>query len=134
MIKLTPRYTKKGGIDLTALIDLVFLLVVFFMVSSSLGKTSSIHVTVPFAKNSGESQSASAIITVDSDNKIFLNDSPVNEEQLEQVFSDNLERLQKDTVLIRGDESSDYGVIIRIMDSLSSVGINDFTFSTSVLK
>ncbi|HRX14769.1 MAG TPA: biopolymer transporter ExbD [Spirochaetota bacterium] len=133
-VRLIPRHSPKSGIDLTALIDLVFLLVVFFMVTSSMGKVSSINVTLPYAKNSGESDSSVSVLTVDSQNRVYLNDMLLDSDNLDEFFVKEAEKLKNDTLFIRGDKSADYGVIVKIMDSLSSAGINKFTFSTSTQK
>jgi len=73
-IKLTSRREYKSLIDITPMIDLVFLLVIFFMVTSSLGKISSINVNLPRADKSDENITGEAVVSINKDNEIFFND------------------------------------------------------------
>ncbi|MFW6364903.1 MAG: ExbD/TolR family protein [Spirochaetota bacterium] len=124
------RYKPKAVIDITALIDLVFLLVVFFMVTSSLGKISSISVNLPFARESGERELSRFVVTINSDNAMFINDERIPDGGLEEAIAARKEELEEGVVLIRGDKESSYETVIRVMDTLKKSGISSFTLST----
>ncbi len=124
------RYKPKAVIDITALIDLIFLLVVFFMVTSSLGKVSSISINLPYAEKSGEKQFSEVVISVNENNDIFLNDEKIPAENFYNTLSSKAEEISDKTVLIRGDKKSSYETIILVMDTLKKAGISSFTLST----
>lgn len=128
------RYKPKAVIDITALIDLIFLLVVFFMVTSSLGKVSSISINLPFAEKSGEKKFSEFVISVNEKNTVFINDNEVPTGQFEDAVRSRLDDLKEGVVLIRGDKNSSYETIIMIMDTLKKQGISTFTLSTVSTK
>lgn len=123
-------HKPRAVIDITALVDLVFLLVVFFMVTSSLGKVSSISVNLPYAEKSGERQLSEFVITVSEENEIFVNDEKVPEDTLLELITSKKDEMEEGVVLIRGDKKSSYEKIISVMDTLKKAGISSFTLST----
>ena len=128
--KFKSRLEHKATIDITSLIDLVFLLVAFFMVTSSLGSESSITVHLPKAKQSADYTGSSLVISVNSKNEIYLNDVRYKSDSLVDEFLKRQKSLSDSTVVIRGDRKSDYEVIVDIMDKLNRAGIPKFTLST----
>jgi len=124
------RLKHKALIDITSLIDLVFLLVAFFMVTSSLGSESSITVHLPKAKQTGEYTKGSMTISINDKNEIYINDVKYSEDSLSSEFDKWKEKMKDLTVVIRGDRKSDYEVIVNVMDKLNQAGIPKFTLST----
>jgi len=129
-IKFKSRLKHKATIDITSLIDLVFLLVAFFMVTSSLSSQSAITVHLPRAKQSADYTDSSLVISVNSKNEIYLNDVRYSSESLVDEFIKRRESLADSTVVIRGDRKSDYEIIVDIMDKLNRAGIPKFTLAT----
>lgn len=125
------KYAKRAHIDLTPLVDLVFLLVIFFMVSSTIGIQSAIHLNLPLAEKTTLAQDSAFIISVDESNAIYFNDTPVSAENLISTISEKKETLLQKKILIRGDKQANYETIILIMDSLNKSGISSFTLSTA---
>jgi len=130
MIKFKSRLKHKASIDITALIDLVFLLVAFFLVTSKLGAESSITVHLPKAKQVGEYKDGNIIVSVDKKNTIYINDIPYKKNELDAQFQKIKSTIGDRFVIIRGDKSSDYEIIVLLMDKLNQNGIPKFSLST----
>jgi len=129
-ISFNRRFKHKAVIDITPLIDLVFLLVAFFMVTSSLGSESSITVNLPRAHESGEYKHGTMTVTITKDDNFFINDKEIKKNNLKKEF-EKLSKAGKDlTVIIRGDRKSSYNSMIYIIDKLNSAGIPKFVIST----
>ena len=79
-LKFKSRLQHKALIDITSLIDLIFLLVIFFMVTSSLGSESSITVHLPKAVQTGDYKSSNVVVSINKKNEIFINDSKLKME------------------------------------------------------
>ena len=124
------HYTHKAVIDITPLIDLTFNMIIFFMVSFSLGVQSSITVHLPRAVQSGDERSGAVTVSVTGKNEVFINDSPVDVGSLAEEFTKRKKDLSRDTVVIRGDRKADYETIIKVMDGLNRAGIPKFILST----
>lgn len=128
-LSFKTRFKHKAHIDITAMIDLVFLLVAFFMVTSSLGEKSSIAINLPTARQTREYSSGNVVVTINSKNKIFINDVHVKENKFLEVINKRKNEFKKSTVVIRGDKKSQYDTIIKVMDYLNQAGISKFTLS-----
>ena len=128
--KFTRHFEYKALIDITSLIDLVFLLVIFFMVTSSLGSESSITVHLPKAVQSGDYEQSKMVISITESNEIFINDVKFSQESLLEEFKKRKTSLKDATVIIRGDRKSNYETIVKVMDDLNRAGIPKFILST----
>jgi biopolymer transport protein ExbD len=128
-MKLKSRYKHRALIDITSLIDLVFLLVAFFMVTSSLGSESSITVHLPRAVQTGDYRPGNIIVTVNEKDEVFIDDVQVDKDMLLAEFKGRKETLKDGTVIIRGDRKSSYETIVSIIDKLNQAGIPKFSIS-----
>jgi biopolymer transport protein ExbD len=128
-MKLKSRYKHRALIDITSLIDLVFLLVAFFMVTSSLGSESSITVHLPRAVQAGDYRPGNIIVTVNENDEVFIDDVKIDKNMLLAEFKGRKETLKDGTVIIRGDRKSSYETIVSIIDKLNQAGIPKFSIS-----
>ena len=126
-IKLTSRREYKSLIDITPMIDLVFLLVIFFMVTSSLGKISSINVNLPRADKSDENITGEAVVSINKDNEIFFNDVKVDSSKIQE----EAEKLAdfKGKIIIRADKESNYESVVSVIDALNKKGVKNFVLA-----
>ena len=124
------RFPHKAQIDMTSLVDLVFLLVVFFMVTSSLGNVSSIIVNLPKAVQSGDNKYSNLIVSITENNEIYINDVKYSIDSILDEFNNRKAALKDGAVIIRGDRRSNYETIVKVMDYLNQAGIPKFTLST----
>lgn len=128
-MKIKSRYKHRALIDITSLIDLVFLLVAFFMVTSSLGSESSITVHLPRAVQSGEYKQGNMTITVNEKNEVFIDDIKIEKQMILSELKGRQESLKDGAVIIRGDRKSSYETIVFIIDNLNQAGIPRFSIS-----
>lgn len=126
-IKLTSRREYKSLIDITPMIDLVFLLVIFFMVTSSLGKISSINVNLPRADKSDENLTGEAVVSINKDNEIFFNDVKVDSVRI----MEEAEKLAdfKGKIIIRADKEANYESVVSVIDALNKKGVKNFVLA-----
>ena len=106
----------RASIDMNSLIDLTFLLLVTFMLTIP-ALEQGISIMLPRAKTDVlPSKNAEAnTITVDVNNKIYLNDVPTSLDQLEIDLKAMVERDADVPVLVRGDERLDYGTVMNVV-------------------
>ena len=129
-MKFKTRLKPKAFIDITSLIDLVFLLVAFFMVTSTIGRESSITIHLPKAFQTAESPKENIIVSVNENNRIFIGNAEVTKEDFISTLKQKKENLESWDVLIRGDRKANYETIVFIMDSLNQAGIAGFSIAT----
>ena len=114
-------------------LDVIFLLLIFFVfVMLKMTMQSSIKVELPQLVDSQQQTQEVIIISIDSDNQIFINEKITTEElMVAQVISLQTEKKeQKLPILIRGDRQSDLGVALSILDKLRLSGFQHVAFAT----
>jgi biopolymer transport protein ExbD len=124
----------KLSLDITPLIDIVFLLVAFFLLTSSLGKEQSIHVDLPKAFQSKESPGKDLTLSIQADGSVYLDRKLMKKEDYKKEIISFIKATGKQNiknVVIRGDKGSPYEVVIGIMDTLSAEGLDNFALAIS---
>ncbi len=122
-----PKATE-GGVELTPLIDVIFQLLVFFMLSSSFLYPSLDLVLPQLADVETETTPPMLVINFDAEGNSFLNSEPVPLERLEAVLRERLPEVDDRAVFLRADTHSQYGAILEIMRTASAAGALQFHF------
>ena len=128
------KYFKKEknfvSINLTSLIDVVFMLVIFFMLSSSFNK-SSIPISLPSSENSIQSSDTESIrVTISKEKIIFLNDSITSIKNLSSESQKLLTSLGTRNAVLYSDENVSLGFMISVIDELTKSGIENVSVKT----
>lgn len=123
------RNTIRVGIEPTPLIDVMFLLTIFFMLTSTIIKTSSINVNLPKSITSDSQPRTQIIVTITKDNKLFLNDYPISLQDLSSAIKRITVRDPNVPVIIRGDKDIPYQMVIEVMDRVRIGGAVEVSLS-----
>jgi len=125
-MKLQSGYeTKKARVEMLPLIDVVFLLLVFFIYAMvSMVVHHGLKVDLPSVGTSSLEKDDYVSITIDADNHLFLNEEPVGADGL----AARVKALGK-PVFINGDRQADLGLAIELLDDLKQAGIEKVSFS-----
>lgn len=128
------KYFKKEknfvSINITSLIDVVFMLVIFFMLSSSFNK-SSIPISLPSSENSIQSSDTESIrVTISKEKIIFLNDSITSIKNLSSESQKLLASLGTKNAVLYSDENVSLGFMISVIDELTKSGIENVSVKT----
>ena len=128
------KYFKKEknfvSINITSLIDVVFMLVIFFMLSSSFNK-SSIPISLPSSENSIQSSDTESIrVTISKEKIIFLNDSITSIKNLSTESQKLLTSLGTRNAVLYSDENVSLGFMISVIDELTKSGIENVSVKT----
>lgn len=109
------------SIDMAPLIDVVFLLLVFFMLTSSFTPPS-LPLSLPKARATGETPPPAPVVSIDASGVVALNGEVVDPAQLGTVLTPLLEAGAGKTVHFRGDRAVDYGRILDLMNRARLAG------------
>lgn len=129
-MKLRSGYeTKKARVEMLPLIDVVFLLLVFFIYAMlSMVVHHGLKVDLPTAGSVSLEKEDYIAITIDADNHLFLNEEPVEASGLAvRVLA--LRGGEAKPVFINGDQKADLGLAIELLDDLKQAGIEEVSFS-----
>ncbi len=130
------REYKRARIEIIPMIDTMFFLLVFFMLSSlALTKLRGLPVNLPQASTAEKANSLDMTVTIDKDQHIFVNKTPVTLDDLSamlvQAAGGSDVDLSKASVVINSDKTVPYGVVISCIDAARSVGIVHFPLATA---
>ena len=131
-----PRQEQEVDVNLTPLIDVVFLLLIFFMVSTTFVHESEIELTLPEASEELREAPADKVeIAIDSKGQYFVNGKALINSQLETMKS-ALRRLDNadgdPLVIISADAEASHQSVITVMDAARQVGLVRITFPTQI--
>jgi biopolymer transport protein ExbD len=116
---------------LSPMIDLIFQLLVFFIVSTMyMSNTRVIPVQLPVAQQSQQVQKNSFTVTVKKDGQLYLDDNKV---ELNALVTDAALASKRDpnfSIIIRSDTGAEYGQVVRLLDALKGGGVTRFGLAT----
>ena len=114
-------------IELTPLIDCVFLLLIFFMLTSSFILVPGINVKLPKAVTSQQISIQRVVIVVTSEDIIYFEDKPVTLKELFKI----LKKKKAESVFIKADKDASLGRIVEIWDICKKLGIDKIGIATT---
>ena len=125
-------------LDITPLIDVVFLLLIFFMVSTTFEHNSEINITLPSSsKEVTEAKPDAVNVGLDAQGNVYINDRSLVNAQLETIkaaLSDALVGLDEPPVIISADSNATHQSVVRVMDAARQLGLVKITFATQELQ
>jgi len=128
------RRKQEVSVNLTPLIDVVFLLLIFFMVSTSFNRETQIKLELPEASGDPLETTPELIeISVDSEGRYFVNAKPIVNTQLETLMKaiNIVSKGNKDLpVVISADSKAPYQAVLTAMDASRKTGYYNFTMAT----
>jgi biopolymer transport protein ExbD len=116
------RPRRRPLINITSLIDVMFLLLIFFMVSSTFREQYGIDVTLPQAETASEQDVEEHEVVVTEEGELFYGGQLVDEAGLREAMAAQLEADPESVFVLRADEKADFGLALRAMDIARSLG------------
>jgi len=122
---------SEGEVDLTPLIDCVFLLLIFFMVTTVFIKVKGLVVDLPSSADSQEEQQKKkdVNILVSASGEFTVSGSSVPASGLASAIKGAMDEANNRDVIIQGDPESTHGAIVYVMDMATSVGAENLAFA-----
>lgn len=128
------RSAESVEINLTPLIDVVFLLLIFFMVSTTFDRHAKLKVQLPEADAKMAQQSVDPLVlSIDAKGKYYINDRQVINTQLDTLkaaLQKSTEGNSDTTILLRADGRTPHQAVVRAMDAASQLGLTKLSIAT----
>ncbi len=115
--------------EIAPLIDVVFLLLIFFMLTSSFIMEPGIKISLPEA-STAQPYEEDIRVFVTRDNKIYLGDKRIELEDLKGRLIERLGEDRKRTVILKADEGIRYGLAVKVIDIIREAGAENLVIST----
>jgi biopolymer transport protein ExbD len=123
-MRLARRSIKKARIEIIPMIDTIFFLLVFFMISTlSMARYSGLPVNLPKAATGQQPPSESTAITITADGDITIDKQPVARDGIRGALQKRFEKNPELLVLINADEAVQHGRVVEVMDQARQAGV-----------
>ncbi|MCC2616678.1 biopolymer transporter ExbD [Aestuariibacter halophilus] len=124
MARKVREEEEEATIDMTPMLDIVFIMLIFFIVTTVFVKEAGIEVNKPGATQIVLPKNANIFIAITDDGDVWLDKREIKVDSIRA----NLERLlaeqPTDIVIIQADEDAEHGVVMKVMDQVKAAGIN----------
>lgn len=133
-MNLRPHRREEANIDLTPLIDVVFLLLIFFMVTTTFNREAELKIELPEASAKPEQQQQDILeIVIDADGRYFVNRQAVINTQIEtlkRALQEAADGRTNPPLVITADARTHYQAVITAMDAAAQLGFTRLAITT----
>ncbi len=128
-----PQRKGRGLIiNVTSLIDVMFLLLIFFMVSSTFKDQPAINLVLPRSATATETPAAPTVLYLTQAGEVYLNDTRVKKDELADLLKQLQAETGEDTVVLRSDEKAELGDVVALIDTVKKSGFTGVSISARV--
>ena len=128
------RKRINARLDMAPLIDVVFLLLIFFMLSAHFVTQPGIKIDLPTASTAKLQTEEDIVISITADSVLYLNEEKVSLEDLLEKLKKKMDESQKRVVIVKADEKIDLGLAVRVMDISKQAKAEGLVISTGAGK
>lgn len=122
---------EETGIDLTPMLDVVFIMLIFFIVTTSFVKEAGIDVSRPNAASAEKKEKASILVAISNNGDIWIDKRKIDVRSVRA----NIERLHAEspegTVVIQADQTSKTGMLVKVMDQIRLAGVSSISIAAT---
>ena len=123
--KFSFQSEEEEGVDMTPMLDIVFIMLIFFIVTASFVKEAGIDVNRPGAVTAEKKEKASILVAITDKGEIWIDKRPVDV----RAVRANIERLRAEnpqgSVVIQADKESKNGLLVKVMDAARQAGVDN---------
>lgn len=130
MRRIRKRQEEDAKIDITPMLDVVFIMLIFFIVTASFIKESGAKVTKPEAVTAIKKPKATILLAIDDNDEIWLDKNNIDP----RAIKANINRLRAENpegeVVVQADQDSTAKVVVEVIDALKDAGIEVTSVAT----
>ena len=122
-MELKPKKKRRVLINITSLIDVMFLLLIFFMVTSTFLDQPGMKLELPSAESAEVARIEKLVLYISSDDMVVFNNEQIALDELEGVMRDAISEIEDRTLVLNADRAVQHGTVIRVMDIAKKLGL-----------
>lgn len=122
-MQFSEKQKKRVTINITSLIDVLFLLLIFFMVSSTFLEQPGMKLDLPKTKSHENLRAEGYTLSISQNETLFLNDEPVTLQNLPEKLKAIASKVEEKGLVLKADEGIRYGLVVQVMDIVKQSGI-----------
>ena len=130
-ILVSQTEEDEGTIDITPMLDVVFIMLIFFIVTATFIKEAGIDVDKPAAATAVVQEKASILIAIDANDQIWINRRQVDIRSVRSIIERLHAENPKGTVVIQADKESKNDALVQVMDASRRAGVYDIALAAN---
>jgi biopolymer transport protein ExbD len=134
MRRRRDRRKSESEVNLTPMLDVVFIMLIFFIVTASFVKESGIEISRPGASTAVRKEKGNILIAISANDQIWMNRRQVDPRALRA----NIERAHAENpqgaVIIQADKEAKTGLLVQVMDAARSAGVKSISLAADIVK
>jgi biopolymer transport protein ExbD len=134
MRRRRDRRKSESAVDLTPMLDVVFIMLIFFIVTASFVKESGIEISRPGASTATRKEKGNILIAISANDQIWMNRRQVDPRALRA----NIERMHAENpqgaVIIQADMEAKTGLLVKVMDAARAAGVKSVSLAADIVQ
>lgn len=130
-MQLSRGHSRRVGLDMTPLIDVVLMLVIFFMLTTSFVLSPGIKVDLPQGQSMQRTQDNDAVVIVTTEGTIYYRDERVDLERLHTALQQAHQEQPGVRLIVKADKRVQHGQVVEVMELAKSAGIERLAIATA---
>jgi biopolymer transport protein ExbD len=123
---LKPKQ-EEAAIDMTPMLDVVFIMLIFFIVTTSFVKESGIQIKEPTATTAQQKPKANIFIGINEQGEIFMLKKKIDKKEIRATVESMLLENPESSIVIQADMRSDSGVMLDVIDEAKKAGVKNIS-------
>lgn len=123
---------EEAAVDITPMLDVVFIMLIFFIVTATFIKEAGIDVDKPAAATAIVQEKASILVAIDQSNNVWINRRQVDIRSVRSIIERLHAENPKGTVVIQADRESKNDMLVQVMDASRLAGVYDIALAAVV--
>ncbi len=128
------RESEEQTIDLTPMLDVVFIMLIFFIVTTSFVKETGIDINRPSAATAEKKSKGNILIAITQNGEIWLDKRQIDIRAVRANIQRFKAKFPQSSVIIQSDTESKTGILVRVMDQIRLAGVQNISIAASVDK
>ncbi|MCH7601003.1 MAG: biopolymer transporter ExbD [Myxococcales bacterium] len=134
MRRRRARAKTDSEVNLTPMLDVVFIMLIFFIVTASFVKESGIDITRPSASTAVRKERGNILIAITANDQIWMNRRQIDPRALRA----NIERMHAENpqgaVIIQADVAAKTGLLVKVLDAARAAGVKSVSLAADIVK
>ncbi len=122
-IELPRKKRREASIDISPMMDMVFILLIFFVVTSTFTRETGVDVTKPQAQTASQLEKENILIAITREGTIHVNERQVDMAGLKDVLADILAKNPDREAVLIADKAAVTGALVQVIDVCTLAGV-----------
>lgn len=131
-MQFKEKKKKALGLNITSLIDVMFILLLFYVVSSTFVEQPGMKLELPSIKSQEVTRVENLMMFISKEGEIRLGETPVTLETLPAEIERMIPEIGEKTLVLKADKATEHGLIVQIMDIAKRSGLQKIVIGTKI--